>query len=192
MDHFIPQQFTSHTVESAPPAAREALATARAKFGRLPAALGLLANSPTALAAFGTFTAAFARSTLSPIEREVVIMTVARENGCELCVAMHSRILRAMKAPAGRIEALHEGTPLDDARLEALRAFTVHALRERGAVPPDALDAFESAGFTGEQALDVIVGIAAYTLSTFANRLTRAPLDGGLERDRPAASAALE
>jgi len=44
-------------------------------------------------------------------------------------------------------------------------------------VPDADLATFTAAGFTTRQALEVVLGIGAYTLSTFANRLTRAPLD---------------
>jgi len=39
------------------------------------------------------------------------------------------------------------------------------------------LNRFLQAGFTHEQALEVVLGAATTTLSSYANRLTRAPLD---------------
>jgi hypothetical protein len=38
------------------------------------------------------------------------------------------------------------------------------------------LRAFLGHGYTARNALEVVLGIGAYTMSTFANRLTRAPL----------------
>ncbi len=52
----------------------------------------------------------------------------------------------------------------------------------RGQVSDVELQAFFDAGFQQRHALDVVVGVAAYTLSTFANRLTRAPVDPQLQR----------
>lgn len=43
-----------------------------------------------------------------------------------------------------------------------------------GGVSDEQLAAFADAGFTSRQALDVVLGVGAYTLSTYANRLTRA------------------
>ena len=62
-------------------------------------------------------------------------------------------------------------------RLEALRRFTVAVLDHRGAVPDEELDAFLAAGWQPRHALDVVLGVGTYTISTFANRLTGAPLD---------------
>lgn len=177
--------FPIHSLTSAPEAARPFLAGAQKKLGVLPAAAAMLATSPTTLEAFGAFTTRFARSALSPLEREVVIMAVAFRNECEVCVSLHTQTLqRELGAGAALVEALRSGEPLPEARLEALRAFTWAVMDQRGAVPDAQLAAFSAAGFSAEQALDVVLGVAAYTLSTYANRLTRAPLDAFLEPTR--------
>ncbi len=54
-------------------------------------------------------------------------------------------------------------------------------LASRGDVPDDERAAFEAAGFTARHALEVVLGVATYTLSTFANRLVRAPVDPQLQ-----------
>src|ERR1700753_1809333 len=90
--------FTQHTIESAPPASRRAMAAVAGKQGYLPAGVGLLAESPEALEGFLRMTATFDACTLDPVAREVVIMTVAVRNGCHLCVAMHSARLGAPRA----------------------------------------------------------------------------------------------
>lgn len=176
--------FVQHTPEDAPVASRQVLSAAKKRFGMVPNALALLAASPTTLEAFGVFTAAFERSALSPLQREVVIMAVGFRNECEICVAMHTRSLRMLHAEPALIEALRSGESLPDPHLEALRAFTWAVMEHRGAVPERGVQAFLEAGFTREQALDVVLGVGAYTLSTYANRLVGAPLDKFLEPSR--------
>ncbi|MGH3252382.1 MAG: aminopeptidase P family N-terminal domain-containing protein, partial [Trebonia sp.] len=90
--------FTRHTIESAPPASRRAMTAVTGKQGYLPAAVGLLAESPEALEGFLRLSAAFDACTLDALAREVVIMTVAVRNGCHLCVAMHAARLAALGA----------------------------------------------------------------------------------------------
>jgi hypothetical protein len=53
----------------------------------------------------------------------------------------------------------------------------VRVLETAGDVGDAALAAFLAQGFTPRNALEVVLGIGAYTLSTMANRLTGAPLD---------------
>ncbi|XYH93972.1 carboxymuconolactone decarboxylase family protein [Sorangium sp. So ce1128] len=165
--------FPAHTTDSAPAAVRPALERTARKFGFLPLPVARLATSPLLVRAFDDLLALFEEATLSPIEREVVVMVVASENGCDLCRTMHRGLLLRAGAPPAVAAALFERTPVPDARLQALAAFTEATLRERGQVSDADLDAFIRAGFTAEQALEVIVGVGTFTLSTFANRMTR-------------------
>ncbi|MFC4855146.1 carboxymuconolactone decarboxylase family protein [Actinophytocola glycyrrhizae] len=169
--------FTDHTVDTAPEAARRTLAATGKKFGYLPAAVARLAGSPQLLDGFLKLSAMFETTSLDPVERETVIMTVATQHGCHVCVAMHTAALQRLGADPALVTALRAGEPLPDVRLLALREFTLTALATAGEVPDADLAAFTAAGFTPGQALEVVLGIGAYTLSTFANRLTRAPLD---------------
>ena len=50
-------------------------------------------------------------------------------------------------------------------------------VRDRGHVDAATADAFASAGYSQEQTLEVVLGVAVYTLSTFMNVVTDAPLD---------------
>ena len=169
--------FVDHTVETAPEAARRTLAATEKKFGYLPTAVARLAESPQLLDGFLKLTAIFDSTSLGPLARETVVMTMATRNSCHVCVAMHTAALQRLDADPALVTALREDKPLPDERLQALRDFTLAVLAHRGDVPDADLAAFVAADFTTGQALEVVLGIGAYTLSTFANRLTRAPLD---------------
>jgi AhpD family alkylhydroperoxidase len=171
--------FTDYTLESAPPASRRLMAATEEHLGYLPAALARWAGSPHLLDGFGKLNSLFESTTLDPLAREVIVMTVATRNGCSLCVAMHTARLSAMEAGQALIAALREGpdTPLADPRLDAIRLFTLQVLGTAGDVGDDALAVFLESGYTPRNALEVVLGIATYTLSTLANRLTAAPID---------------
>ncbi|MEU1495493.1 carboxymuconolactone decarboxylase family protein [Streptomyces sp. NPDC005776] len=169
--------FPGHTLESAPAAARPAMAAVTQKQGYLPVAVSRLASSPELLGGFLKMSALFESTTLDPLSRETLVMTVAARNGCHLCVAMHTAKLTALGADAGIIAALRDGSPLPDERLESVRQFTLAVIVTSGAVGDPALQAFLSHGYTSRNALEVVLGIGAYTMSTLANRLTDAPID---------------
>jgi AhpD family alkylhydroperoxidase len=169
--------FTVHTLESAPAPSRRLMEATTKHLGHLPTAVALLAESPEFLGTFLKASATFEATTLDPLARETVIMTMATRNGCHLCVAMHSARLHALEAEPSLIAALAAGEPLVDPRLEAVRQFTLQALATTGEVDDDDLKAFLDAGFTARNALEVVLGIGTYTMSTFANRLVRAPID---------------
>jgi AhpD family alkylhydroperoxidase len=168
------RQFPDLDEHTAPAAARPALAAARRDFGGIPAPLARLASSPDALAAATAALAAFEATALAPIEREVVAMTVGREHGCRFCVALHTRLLGALPGGAPIARALAAGERLGDPRLAALQTFIESVIARRGDVDDGAWAAFRAAGFTHGDALDVVVGVGTYTLTTFANRLTQA------------------
>lgn len=170
------RQFTDYDLNTAAPAARPILADNERKFGTIPKALARLAASPVALEATIAALGAFEQSSLTPLEREVLAMTMGRLNGCHVCVALHRRLLKLVDAPQAVCDALEHGTPLPVPRLEALRCFTLELLERKGDVGDVAWQQFLAAGFDRAAALEVVMGVATYTLTTFANRLTQAPL----------------
>lgn len=166
------RQFPRFDETNAPAAARDALAQNKRVFGAIPEPLARYAGAPLLLGHALGGLQAFEATSLAPLEREVLAMTMGRLNGCKFCVSLHSRLLRAQKAPAELIEALAAGTALADARLETLREL-VHAVVEtHGDVPPPIWTRFREAGYSHEQALEVVLGVGVYTVTTLANRLT--------------------
>ncbi|KJY42450.1 alkylhydroperoxidase [Streptomyces sp. NRRL B-1568] len=177
-------KFVSHTPESAPEGSSRMLAGAQQKFGFVPAPVAKMASSPELLATFQQNLGAFDKTSLTAMEREVVVLTMATFVECHYCVAMHSTMLAGQQAPEELIEALRAGEPLQDARLEAIRKFALAVLETKGGVADQDIDAFFAAGYTQQNALEVVLGIGTYTMSTFANRLTRAELDAPFEKYR--------
>jgi uncharacterized peroxidase-related enzyme len=171
------RSFASYDLDTAPAASREILAENQRRFGMIPSPLARLALSPVALQAAIAGLSAFEHSSLAPLEREVLAMTMGVKNGCHYCVALHRRFLQMLDAPAELREALEQGRKLESPKLEAVRLFTLSLLERTGDVSDEAWQLFLAAGFDRAAALEVVVGVAAYTLTTFANRLTEAPLD---------------
>jgi AhpD family alkylhydroperoxidase len=174
--------FTEHTMESAPAAARRSMTAAASHNGYLPTAIALMATSPELLDGFLKMSGAFDATTLDPLARETLVMTMAARNACHLCVAMHTGRLTKLGADPTLIAELRAGSPVSDERLEAIRVFTLRVLDTAGDVGEPALKAFLAHGYTERNALEVVLGIGAYTMSTLANRLTGAPIDEPLRQ----------
>jgi AhpD family alkylhydroperoxidase len=177
-------EFPSHTLDSAPEASRPVLRDQKAKFGFVAAPVARMATSPALLGAAIRMLGSFEESSLGPVEREVVALTLGHDHGCSFCVALHSMIASRVPELAPHLPLLRAGQPPPDARLGALAAFTRAVVAHRGDVPAETRAAFAAAGFSAEQALDVVLGVATFTLTMFANHLTDAPLDAALERFR--------
>lgn len=170
-------RFPSLTTTTAAPAARPLLAASEQQLGFLPAPVAKAAASPVALKHLLGGFGAFDQTSLAPLDREVIAMTVAFENGCHYCMAMHSAMLARHPEHAAIVEALRAGTALPDERLEALRGFARAVLLDRGRVPAQVWARFQEAGFGEAQALEVVLGVSVYVFSTLANIVTGAELD---------------
>ncbi len=178
------ERFPLHDERTAPEAARAALAATRASFGMIPNLERTMATAPALLDAYSAAWQLFEATSLTPIERQVVYQTANFENDCTYCVPWHTLLAeRAGMAPAD-IEALRSGAGLSDARLEALRQFARLLVHNRGKVSAADLDAFLAAGYSAQQALEVVLGLAIKTMSNFSNSLAGTPLDAAVERHR--------
>lgn len=169
--------FTLHRIDTAPEGSRDHLAAVAAAWGFVPHLHAILAESPVALEGYDTLFGLVGKSSLTPIERQVAFLAVNVFHGCEYCTAGHTHLARAAKMEESAVQALREGTPVAEPRLQALRLFTEAVVRERGLVGDAAVDAFLAAGFTRENVLEVVTIIATKTISNYVNHLTHTPLE---------------
>lgn len=167
-------RFPAKTVDDAAERIRPTLLSIQGSGQRLPDAVARMAAAPETLRGFLAAHTEYERSSLSQVEREIVTLVVAAHHGCHVCIRMHSAILERAAPDTGLAADLVRGTALTDDRYEALRRFTATVIETRGAVPETTLDDFLGHGFTSQNALDVVLGVGTYTISTYANRLTGA------------------
>jgi len=94
----------------------------------VPKLASYLAESPLALDAVLKLSEQFDRSLLSPQEQQVVLLSVSVLNGCDYCKTVHTALGKMADISADRQKSIVASTPLQDARLEALRKFTLSAV----------------------------------------------------------------
>ena len=174
-------EFTLHTKETAGDTGAAAMAQAEQKWGMVPNLIAKMAEAPAVAEAYLALADALGRSSLSPAEAQTVLLSVSRVNECHYCMAAHSAIAEMQQVPAEAIEALRSGSPIPDAKLEALRRFTVSVLEKRGWVSDEEIEPFLAAGFTKGQVLEVILGISMKTLSNYVNHIVQTPVDAAFQ-----------
>lgn len=171
-------RFNLHTWATAPEGSRELLRRVQSGFGFLPTLFAKLAESATALASYLDLRTHFEKCSLTPQEQQVVALAVSVENGSAFCTSAHSYAARHLAGlPEGCIEALRGGRKLPDPKLDVLAQFTREVVRERGRVDDGDLNVFLAAGYTMEQMLDVIMGVALKTFTNYASHVVRPPLN---------------
>lgn len=173
--------FDVHTQESAPAGAKDSLAMAQQKYGFVPNLLRELAAAPQALEGYLALNKLLATTSLTPQEQQVVLAATSVANNCAYCVAAHTGGLKMAGVPDDEIQALRQSRPMSDPRLESVRAFTVAVVEGRGWIGDAVLRQFLEAGHLKEQVLEVLVGVAAKTLSNYTNHIANTPLDPQFE-----------
>jgi AhpD family alkylhydroperoxidase len=186
--------FQSYTIDTAPAASKSTLEETKRAFGFVPNLQAHMAESPELLAGYTALWDLFAKSSLTPHEQQVVYLTSNFENGCHYCMAGHSTLAKMIGMDPAVIAALRAGTPLPDAKLEALHRFTTIVVRERGFAPDAEVEAFLAAGYTRRNVLEVILGVATKVMSNYTNHIVHTPYDAfmkGNEWTRPTDAAAV-
>ena len=170
-------QFQIHTKETAPEGSRATLEATAKKYGFLPNLFGVLAESPTAVQAYAAINNTLEHSTLTPVEQQVVALTVSATNDCAYCMGAHSAVAQMVRMPEDVLAALREQRPLSDQKLNTLRALVLSVLRHRGWVPEADLEHVVAAGYAQRHVLDVLTIVALKTLSNYVNHIAHTPLD---------------
>lgn len=160
------------------PAVAEVLATAKAQTGRIPNMYARMANVPglleTYLAGYREFRTA---SDFSKVEQAVALLAISRANGCTYCMAAHSTLADMAKVPTEVTDAIRDGKPVPEAKLDALARFATTMVESRGLPPTAALDDFLAAGYSETDVLQIVLAIAVKTISNYSNHLFHTPVD---------------
>jgi alkylhydroperoxidase family enzyme len=170
-------EFTIYTIETAPEASKEALLHAKETFGLIPNLEGILAQAPAALKGGMALWDLFETTSFTPIEQQVIYLTANYEHDCRYCMAAHSGLAKMIGMAPEDIEALRSGQPLADPKLQALRLFTQRMIEARGWVDDREIEEFLATGYTKQQVLEVILGIAVKIIHNYTNHIAKTPLD---------------
>ena len=169
--------FNTHTIETAPEASRPLLEGARNAYSFVPNLLGTMAEAPSLLEGYMTLAGIFDKTNLSETERQIILMTNNRLNGCAYCMAAHTTISQMAGVDGDVIEALRHNTPIADAKLEALRQFAGVINETRGWPSQADVEAFIAAGYTQQTVLEIILGTSLKVMSNYTNHIAETDVD---------------
>lgn len=173
--------FNIHTPESAPADAKPVMEQIKKAISFVPNLYGVLAESPAALNGYATLSGLFDKSSFTPVEKQVVLLSVSYENGCNYCMAAHSAIAKMQGASDEIVQALRAGKPIQNQKLEVLGQFTRRVVQNRGRLSKQDVQSFLAAGYNKAQLLEVLLGVAMKTLSNYTNHIAETPLDSAFE-----------
>lgn len=174
--------FKLHNETTAPDDSKPLLANSKAAYGMIPGLHAVMAEAPGLLEAYQRVHELFVNSNFDKDELTVVWQSVNVENACHYCVPAHTGIAKSMGVDDGITDALRNQTALPNARLEALRDFTLTLVRERGNLDDATVQTFLDAGFTQRNILEVILGYSQKVMSNYTNHLADTPVDKAFQK----------
>jgi uncharacterized peroxidase-related enzyme len=171
--------------ERVPANSRPFLDQVKKSFGFVPNLFAVFANSPVLLEGYLALNAAYEKASLTPVERQLVLLAASVTNHCDYCTAAHSTVLKDMLEVSGDIvAAVRANRPLPDPRHDALVNLARLMVITRGEVPKQTLKAYADAGYRPDQVAEVLVGVALKTLSNYTSHLSPPDIDAAFASGR--------
>lgn len=176
--------FAPLTIATAPEASRPMLEKVQKSLRFIPNLMAIFANNPTVLEAYLALGAVFDKGSFTPRERQIILLAVSVENQCSYCATAHSQIAKSLlHTPAEVLEAVHNNTPIPDAKLNALVTLVRELVRERGYAKERTIQNFLAAGYKKDQVMELLLGIALKTISNYLDHISPTPLDLALSSE---------
>lgn len=171
--------FKLKTIDNADEKTKPILQSAKDDIGMVPNLFAVMANNPSLLKAYTSADETFRQdSGFSSVEQEVLLLSIAVENGCSYCVAAHSFIAdNQSQVPLEITNALREGKEIPDVKLQALSQYAKAVVKSRGYPSEEVTKALKDAGYTNEHITGVITAVGMKTLSNYINHIANTPLD---------------
>ena len=169
--------FKLHDINSAPEGSKPLLENSQKGFGMIPSLHAVMAEAPQVLEAYQRLHQLVLDSSLDNDEKTVVWQTINVENACHYCVPAHTGIAKMMEVSDEITNALRDETELPNARLEALRTFTLNVMRKHGNVGKEDLEAFFAEGYENRHVLEVIMTLSQKVMSNYINHIAETPID---------------
>ena len=168
-----------------PAKSRSLLDQVKKSFGFVPNLFAVFANSPVLLEGYLALNAAYEKASLTPIERQLVLLAASVANHCDYCTAAHGTVLKGMlEVSADIVAAVRANRALSNRRYDALVNLARAMVISRGEVPEQTLAAYFDAGYRSDQVAEVLVGIALKTLSNYTSHLSPPEIDAAFASER--------
>ena len=170
--------FAPLTIATAPEASRPMLEKVKKSLGFIPNLMAILANNRTVLEGYLALGAVFEKGSFTAVGRQIILLAASVENNCNYCATAHSQIAKSLlHTPAEVVAAIHNNTPVPDAKLNALVTLVRELVRERGHAKEKTIQKFLAAGYKKEQVMELLLGIALKTISNYLDHISPTPLD---------------
>lgn len=173
--------FPIHTFDSAPEHSRELLQQIAASIGFAPNIFAVTAASTPALSGLLAANNAFASSSFTPQEQQVILMAASVENDCAYCVAGHTLMAEGAALAADVVEAIRTERRMHHPRYAILRQLVNELMQNNGRIDEATLSAFLQQGYSRAQFFELVLGICVKTYTNYISNALDLTLDDAFE-----------
>jgi len=169
--------FPIFTLDSAPEQSKPALNGLAQAFGMVPNIAGAMAGSPKLINGLvGVFQQVHGGS-FTEAQIQTLLLTNAVTNGATWAVAFHSFLALKEGLSEADVAAIRERHLPQDGKLAALSRLARTLIEKRGRIDDQDLALFTEAGFDQALVLEVVLVVAASTMTNYAASVTQPPLE---------------
>jgi AhpD family alkylhydroperoxidase len=173
----IMAKFPIYTLESAPEASKPSLNGLAQAFGMVPNIAGAIAGSPKLINGLvGVFQQVHG-GTFPEAQIQVLLLTNAVTNGCAWAVAFHTFLGLKEGLSEADVQAIRTRRLPQDSKFAALSQLARTLIDKRGRLDDQDIASFTAAGFEQSQVLDVILVVAASTMTNYSGSVANLPLE---------------
>ncbi|WP_158899250.1 carboxymuconolactone decarboxylase family protein [Burkholderia sp. L27(2015)] len=166
-----------YTIESAPEKSKPVLRQLQQAFGLIPNIAGAMAGSPVLISGFvGVFQQVHSGS-FTEAEIQTLLLTNAVTNASTWAVAFHTALALKEGLDPSDVQAIRERRAPSDIKHAALSNMARTLIEKRGRVDDQDIAMFTQAGFTRNTVLDVILVVAASTITNYTGSVTQPRLE---------------
>jgi AhpD family alkylhydroperoxidase len=169
--------FPVHTLESAPEGSKQGLRWLNEAFGMIPNIAGAIAGSPKLINGLtGVFQQVHGGS-FTEAQVQTLLLTNAVTNSCAWAVAFHTCLALKEGLSEADVNAIRARRLPRDEKLSALSHLARTLIDKRGRLDDEDVASFAAAGFDRALVLEVILVVAASTMTNYTGSVTRPPLE---------------
>ncbi len=169
--------FPIYTLESAPELSKPALGQLAQAFGMVPNIAGALCGSPKLINGLVSVFQQVHTGSFTEAQIQTLLLTNAVTNGCTWAVAFHTFLALKEGLDPADVQAIRTRTLPRDGKLAALSHLARTLIEQRGRLDDADVAAFTAAGFDQALVLEVILVVAASTMTNYTGSVTQPALE---------------
>lgn len=156
--------------------AADLLGNVKAAMGSTPNIFTTFANAPAALEGYLSLNGALGGGKLEGKLRESLALTIAGFNGCDYCASAHTFLGDKAGLDKDELQSNLKGQS-SNSKTQAALTFATKILETRGHPVQSDLDSVHDAGFSDEEAIEILAHVALNTFTNYFNEAFAVEID---------------